>query len=150
MTLRDDEILEVFRELPGHRGSSAAELDATEKLLGIKFPVQYREFMELDSNRLCIAEIAAPLSHLAKLHVCATELLERDGFEFRLQADDVVFAWDEIYAFLFFKADGSNDPATWMFNYNDSESDGKPVVISESLTGYFTDRLRQYLNLSWH
>ena len=63
------------------------------------------------------------------------------------QPEDVVFAWDDIYAFYFFRADGTDDPAVMMFNYYDSTFDWKPVQAFDTLTAYFTDALRRYLNL---
>ncbi len=103
--------------------------------------------MELDAQRLCGAGIVATLRRLPELREDANDLLVHDGYEFRLQPEDVVFAWDDIYAFYFFKADGTHAPATMMFNYNDSTYDWKPVSAFDTLTGYFTDNLRRYLNV---
>ncbi|WP_442511274.1 SMI1/KNR4 family protein [Novipirellula sp. SH528] len=148
MTLRNDQVLDVFRELPGHRGSSLAELDAVEKTLGVRLPRRYRELMELDSQRLCRAGIVASPRRLFEIRDEAKGLLVEDGYEFRLQPEDVVFAWDDIYAFYFFRADGTDDPAVMMFNYYDSTFDWKPVQAFDTLTAYFTDALRRYLNLN--
>jgi hypothetical protein len=147
MALQDNQVLDIFRELPEHRGCSAAELDAVETTFGVRFPKRYREMMELDSGRLCGAGIVAPLRRLTELRQDASELLIVDGHDFRLHPDDVVFAWEEIFAFYFFRADGSDDPAVMMFNYYDSTHDWQPKVAFDSLTFYFTDALRRYLGL---
>jgi len=147
MRLRNDQVLDVFRELPDHRDCSNTELDVTEVALGLCYPRQYRAMMELDGGRLYDAGIVAPLHLLDELRQEAIGLLIEDGYLFSLQREDVVFAWEDIYAFYFFKADGTDDPAVMMFNYYDSSHDWKPVVAHDTLTAYFTDSLRRYLKL---
>ena len=147
MTIRNDHVLDVFRELPGHRGCSSDELDAAEAQLGVTLPQRYREMMSLDAERLCRAGIAAPIRCLQELRQDAIDLLVEDGHSYRPDGDDVVFAWEDIYAFYFFKADGDDDPPVKMFNYYDSGHDGPPVVAYDTLTAYFTDALRRYLKL---
>ncbi len=147
MARQDNQVLEVFRALPEHRGCSISELNATETTLGVRFPQRYREMMELDSGRLCGAGIVVPLLRLGELRQDASGLLAEDGHEFRLEPDDFVFAWEDIFAFYFFKADGSDDPAVMMFNYYDSSHSWQPIIAFDSLTLYFTDALRRYLGL---
>ncbi len=149
ITFRDDRVIDLFRELPDHRGCSAAELDAAEADLGVCFPARYRAMMELDATRLCGAGIVAPLHRLNDFRQEADGVLIEDGHLFRLERADVVFAWDGIFAFYFFNfnADGTDDPAVKMFNYYDSADDWKPVVSHDTLTAYFTDGLRRYLKL---
>lgn len=148
MTIRNDQVLDVFRELPGHRGCSKDELDAAQTQLGVALPQRYREMMQLDAGRLCGAGIVAPIRRLQELRRDVIDLLIEDGHSYRPDADDVVFAWEDIYAFYFFKADGNEDPPVMMFNYYDSEHDWVPVVAYDTLTTYFTDALRRYLKLS--
>lgn len=148
MTIRNDQVLDIFRELPGHRGCSKDELDAAQAQLGVTLPQRYREMMQLDAARLCGAGIVVPIRCLQELRQDAIDLLIEDDHSFRPHADDVVFAWDEIYAFYFFKADGRDDPPVMMFNYYDSKHDWEPVVAYDTITTYFTDALRRYLNLS--
>lgn len=147
MTLSNDQVLDVFRDLPGHRGCSITELDDVETAFAVCFPRRYRAMMELDAGRLCDAGIVAPLNRLNELHQDADGLLNEDGHLFRLEREDVVFAWKDTYAFYFFKADGTDDPAVMMFNYYDSSHDWKPVVAHDTLTAYFADALRLYLKL---
>jgi hypothetical protein len=116
--------------------------------LGVTLPQRYREMMQLDAARLCGAGIVAPIRRLQELRQDAIDLLIEDGRSYRPDADEVVFAWDDIYAFYFFKADGNDDPPVMMFNYYDSEHDWAPVVAYDTLTTYFTDALRRYLKLS--
>ncbi len=106
MTIRNDQLLDVFRGLPNLRGCSQEELDAAQKLLGVSLPERYREMMQLGAERLSGAGIVAPIRHLNELRQDAMELLIEDGHSYRLAPDDVVFAWDDIYAFYLFKADG--------------------------------------------
>ncbi|WP_146517788.1 SMI1/KNR4 family protein [Stieleria varia] len=148
MTIRNDQVLDIFRELPGHRGCSEGELDVAESQLGVELPMRYREMMQLDAGRLCGAGIVAPIRRLQELRQDAIALLIEDGHSYRPDADDVVFAWEDIYAFYFFKADGNNDPPVMMFNYDDSEHDWAPVIAYDTLTTYFTDALRRYLDLN--
>ena len=148
MVIRNEQVLDVFRELPGHRGCSKDEIDAAQTQLGITFPQRYREMMQLDAARLCGSGIVAPIRRLQELRQDAFDLLIEDGHSYRPDADDVVFAWEDIYAFYFFKADGNDDPPVMMFNYYDSEHDWAPVVAYNTLTTYFTDALRRYLKLS--
>ena len=148
MTIRNDQVLDVFRELPSHRGCSKEEFDATEMHLGVLLPKRYREMMQLDAGRLCDAGIVAPIGRLQELRQDATDLLTEDGHSYRLGAEDVVFAWDDIYAFYFFKASGNDDPPVMMFNYYDSDHDWTPVVAYDTLTTYFIAALRRYLKLS--
>ena len=148
MTIRDDQVLDAFRELPGHRGCSKDELDATELHLGVLLPQRYREMMQLDAGRLCGAGIVAPIGRLQELRQDTIDLLTEDGHSYRLDADDVVFAWDDIYAFYFFKAGGNDDPPVMMFNYYDSDHDWTPVVAYDTITTYFIAALRRYLKLS--
>ena len=147
MTIRNDQVFDVFRELPGHRGCSENELDAAESQLGVSLPQRYREMMQLDAGRLCGAGIVAPIRRLKELRQDAIELLIEDSHTFRPHAEDVVFAWEHIYAFYFFRADGNDDPPVMMFNYYDSEHDWEPVIAFDALTTYFTDALRRYLDL---
>lgn len=148
MTIRNEQVLDVFRELPGHRGCSSYELDAAQTQLGVTLPQRYCEMMQLDAARLCGAGIVAPIRRLHELRQDAIDLLIGDGHSYRLDADDVVFAWDDVYAFYYFKADGNDDPPVMMFNYYDSAHDWAPVVAYNTLTTYFTDTLRRYLKLS--
>lgn len=147
MISRDDQVLDMFRELPSHRGCPAAELDAVETALGVVLPLRYRELMELDAERLCGAGIFAPLRHLNELRLHASQLLIEDGHAFRLERADVVFGWDDNYAFYFFKADATDDPAVKMFNYYDSSHGWKPVMAFDTVTTYVAAALRRYLKL---
>lgn len=148
MAIRNEQVLDVFRKLPGHRGCSKDELDSTQSQLGVTLPKLYREMMQLDAVSLCGAGIVAPIRRLQELRQDAIDLLIEDGHSNRPDAVDIVFAWDDIYAFYLFKADGNNDPPIMMFNYYDSEHDWSPVVAYDTLTTYFTDALRRYLKLS--
>lgn len=148
MAIHNDQVLDVFRELPGHRGCSKEELDAAQTQLGTTLPKRYREMMQLDAERLCGAGIVAPIRHLQKLRQDAMDLLIEDGHSYRLDPDDVVFAWDDVYAFYLFKTVGNDDPPIKMFNYYDSKHDWTPVIAYDSLAIYFIDALRRYLTLS--
>ncbi len=82
MTLRNDQVLDVFRELPDHRGCSITELDVAQAALGVCFPQRYRAMLELDAGRLCNAGIVAPLHCLNDLRHEANGLLIEDGHLF--------------------------------------------------------------------
>lgn len=147
MTMRNDQVLDIFRELPGHRGCSEDELDAAESQLGVALPQRYREMMELGEARLCGAGIVAPIGRLQELRRNAIDILIDEGRSYRPDADDVVFAWDDVHAFYLFKSDGDDNPPVMMFNYYDSGHDWVPVLAYDTLTAYFAAALRRYLNL---
>lgn len=103
--------------------------------------------MALDSKRLVNSGTVAPLQQLMELKAEAERLLTEVGSGFRLSPDELVFAWDEIYSFYFFKADGSEDPPVMMFNYNDSSHNWEPVVATDSLTAFIAFKLGQHLKI---
>jgi hypothetical protein len=147
MTLRDDQVIDIFRELPGHRGCKAEELDDVEHRFGIKLPMLYRTMMQLDAARLASAGIVVPLNRLQESREDANAILMQDGYSFRLAPCDVVFAWVDIYAFYFFKANEESDPPVMEFNYYLNRSNGEPMVAYRTLSMYFAIALRQYLNM---
>ena len=147
MTLRDDEVIDLFRELPGHRGCAAADFDDVERQFAIKLPSLYRTMMQLDAARLVSAGIVVPLDRLQERRNDANAILTEQGHLFRLGINDVVFAWDDIFVFYFFAANGESDPPVMKFNYYSSENNWEPTVAYSTLTKYFADALRRYLKL---
>ena len=147
MILSDEQVLEVFRELPGHRGHSSAELDTVEQQFGIKLPPQYRTAMQLGAERLVAAEIVLPLKSLEEYRGEANHILIEHGRSFRLAATDFVFAWDDIFAFYYFAASGDSDPPVMRFNYYSSEDNWEPAVAYVTLEKYFAEAIRKYLKL---
>ena len=147
MILSDQQVLEIFSELPSHRGCSSEELNAVEQQFGIKLPQQYRTMMQLDAERLVAAEIVLSLNSLRKYRDEASHILINHGRSFRLAATDFVFAWDEVYAFYFFSANGEPDSPVKKFNYYSSEDNWEPTIACATLAKYFAEMIRHYLKL---
>lgn len=148
--LHDNQVLDIFRNLPEHRGCTPDQLQSVENNLGVLFPQFYNEMMLLDAARLASARIVAPLNQLQELRREAMSILVEDGHALRLTPQDVVFAWNDIFAFYFFKADGTVDPTVMMFNYYNSDNDWKAVVAFETLSAFFANAIRHYLKLGEH
>lgn len=148
MIFRNEHILDIFRELPGHRGCTDDELNTSEQQLSVQLPKCYREMMKLDSQRLVNAGIVAPLHQLQMKRQNAIDILVEDNHTFQLAPHDVVFAWEDTFAFYFFTADGNPDPPVMMFNYYSSDMDWKATTADDRLTDYFISRIRQYLKLT--
>ena len=145
--LRDDEVIRIFLELPGRRGCTDEELDVAERRSGVPLPSIYREMMRSDAARLVSAGIAVPLDRLQAARDDATEILIQDDRPFRLSPNEVVFAWDDIFAFHFFDATSGPDPPVRRFNYYSSDDGWAPILVYESLSRYFAEGLRRYLGL---
>lgn len=143
-----DAVLDVFRDLPNHHGWTESQLDSIDAQFGITLPNVYRTMMRLDASRLIDAGIVAGFEDLQDNRNSALELLVEDGHAFRLARSDFVFAWNEIYSFIYFSADGNPDPEVMEFNYYSQE--GRvwiPTVRSDSLKTYFANSIRSYLKL---
>lgn len=147
MYFRDDDVLQMFRELPGHRGNTKQELDDVQAQLGVSFPSVYRDMMRLDAARLVSAGIVFPIHKLKSWRDEADEQLLEDGYCFRFCPHDVVFAWEETFAFIFFRAVGDIDTPVMKFNYYNSDDDWEPQIAFDTLTNFFAAHLRRYLNL---
>ena len=148
MQFDNEKVLEIFRDLPNHRGCTNDELDAAEQHFSVQLPQHYREMMKLDEIRLVNAGIVYPLSKLQSARQDAIEVLIEDGYTFQLAPNDIVFAWEDIFAFYFFTANGNPDPPVMMFNYYSSDRDGKATILYDTLGAYFNERIRDYLKLT--
>lgn len=82
-----------------------------EKERQIILPEVYKDFYNLCSysipNNLIGTDL---LNHYSELNEWAADLLEEDGIEIFLEADDLVFMMHQGYMFWYFKADGNPDP----------------------------------------
>ncbi|MDM4019510.1 SMI1/KNR4 family protein [Roseiconus lacunae] len=144
--LSTQDVLDIFRELPQHRGCAVAELDAVEKQLAVSLPKFYRDMMLLDAYRLYNTEIFVPVSELCDWTRTALHDFDR-GTVRTLSPNDVIFAVapgaEDNYYFL---ADGSDDPPVYGLSLNTSNP-STPNVIADALSFFTAEILRSSLRL---
>lgn len=145
----DDEVLQIFEDLPNHLGCSPADLDDAEQAFGAVFPKIYRRLMLLDERRMLSIGWILPIGKLKDWKHDAEHLLTEDEHEFQLEPQHVVFAWYDIHSFYFFAADGSDDVPVYRFNYYSDDDDWLPVVESLSVREFLIQRIRSYLKLNF-
>jgi len=97
----DDEVVQIFEELPNHQGCSSADLDDAEQAFGAAFPSIYRRLMLLDERRMLSIGWILPVRKLKDWKREAEHLLTEDRHEFQLEPHHVVFAWYDIHSFFF-------------------------------------------------
>ncbi|QDU43253.1 hypothetical protein Mal52_17250 [Symmachiella dynata] len=145
----DDEVLQIFEDLPNHLGCSPAELDDAEQAFGAVFPPIYRRLMLLDERRMLSIGWILPVSKLKVWKHDAEHLLTEDEHEFQLEPNHVVFAWYEIYSFYFFTAGGKDDVPVYRFNYYSEEDNWHPALAASSIREFLIQRIRSYLKLNF-
>lgn len=85
-----------------------------ERERNISFPEIYRIFYDLCSITIPKNLVGTSLlNENPELNEWASELLEEDGVENFLEANDVVFMMHQGYIFYYFKADGNPDPIVY-------------------------------------
>ena len=99
----DDEVIQIFEELPNHQGCSPADLADAELQFGASFPTIYRRLMLLDERRMLSVGWILPVNKLAEWKRDAEQILNNDGHDFQLAPNHVVFAWYDIHSFYFFR-----------------------------------------------
>lgn len=144
-TLSDNAVLEMFRDLPGHRGYSDCEFDSIESKLGIKFPGYYRRLMSFDSDRLINTGMILPLSQIRAN--TSDEVDPLDGEPPTFVTPRIVFAVDDIRAVFAMDCVGTDDSAVYEFDHYNADEDSHPIKIHDTLAPFFADILRGYLGL---
>ncbi len=145
----DDEVLQIFEDLPNHLGCLPAELDDAEQAFGAVFPPIYRRLMLLDERRMLSIGWILPVGKLAAWKRDAEHLLKNDEHTYRLEPHHVVFAWYDIHSFYFFTADGKDDVPVYRFNYYSDDDDWLPAIESTSVREFLIKRIRSYLKLNF-
>ena len=144
--LSPQDILDIFRELPQHRGCTIDELDAAEQELAVSLPRFYRDIMLLDAYRLYNTEIFVPVSKLPEWTRTATDDFQC-GSVWTLTPRDVIFAVapgaEDNY---FFPTDGSDDPPVYGLVLNTSNP-STPNVVADTLSYFTAEILRSFLKL---
>ncbi|QEG00732.1 hypothetical protein Mal15_48040 [Stieleria maiorica] len=144
-TFTDNAVLEMFRDLPGHRGCADGEFDAIESRLGIKFPGYYRRLMSFDSDRLINTGMILPLSQIRANTIAEIDPL--DGEPPIIVTPRIVFAVDDIRAIFAMDCLGSDDSPVYEFDHYNADEDSQPIKIHDTLAPFFADILRVYLGL---
>ncbi len=143
----DDEVLQLFEDLPRHRGCGLSDLEKVEDTLGVSLPPTYRRLMLLDERRMLACGYVLPVDRLPEGRRNAEELLQEDGFDFRFETNHVVFAWYEVHSFFYFEARGRDDVPVFEFDYCSGESYGLPMKRFPTARTFLVDLIRQYLKL---
>lgn len=121
------------------KGCTVDEVSELERLVGIKFPSQYRNFL-LDvgngaGNFFRGTDIF--FRALDDLNGEAIALLEENGEVFSLPEDAFVFSMHQGYEFNYFLAsDGENPPV-----YQYVEGNGMPVITWKTFDDYIRDAI---------
>jgi hypothetical protein len=113
------------------------QLNRIENERKITLPEIYKRFYDQCSYTIPENLIGTELWSYKEpdLYVAATELLEEDGVENFLEADDFVFMMHQGYIFWYFKANGDADPIVYSYH----EEKMKPDNL-----GNLSDFLKEY------
>ena len=140
------DVLDIFRELPQHRGCAIGELDVAEHQLAVRLPRFYRDMMLLDAYRLCNTKIFVPVAELPEWTRTASDDFH-PGTVWTLSPRDVIFAVapgaEDNY---FFSADGCDDPPVYGLVLNTSNP-STPNVVADTLSYFTAEILRSFLKL---
>jgi hypothetical protein len=152
-TFSDDEVLEVFVNLPQHRGCPPTDIAEAESFVEGTLPPFYKWLMLLDEQRVIAIDDLHSVSKLQEARQNAEDVLRETEEEvedwpvLELQKKHVIFAWQGIYCFYFFEATGADDVPVYRFVYYSSDDEWRPTVVCRSVRTFLIGAIRDYLKL---
>lgn len=149
----EDEIIRIFEDLPQHRGCSPVEIEEAESIFNGALPPFYKRLMLLDEQRMVATGSIRPVSELQNVRRDAEDILREeeelieDWPVFNLSRNHVVFAWNDIYCFYYFEANGRDDVPVFRYVYYSDDDDRRPTIECRSVSDFMIESIRQFLKL---
>ena len=141
--MTESEITWHYETLTSFKGFAEADVAAAERLLDVRFPRAFRDFllaMGAASGQLLCGGFSDGLEELAELRDATEELIRDSESGFELPARAVVFLMRQGYQVLYVLGDGGEDGPVFLWSEGDDEAT-ELAASFEELLGRDLDRL---------
>ena len=143
----DEDVIQIFEELPSQTGCQDAVLDYVEGQLDVVLPPVYRRLMKHCRRRLVTSGICLGPEQLVDETLGMNNDLEAESFHYRMPSRHIILRFDPFgSSFWFCESFGLDNVPVFNFNL-DGANDEQPVECCESVSRFFAEEIRRYLKL---